>query len=223
MFQFPGDPQNVNLIAACGFFITMNPGYAGRQELPENLKALFRGVAMMVPDFQMIMKVKLCSVGYEQFDVLSAKFFVLYNTSKEQLSAQKHYDWGLRNILAVLRTAGQTKRDNPGATESFLLYRTLREMNLSKMVAQDVPLFLSLLADLFPNQAPPGKADYPAMEDALRKTVEINKLVYHPTWVGKVLQLYDTTLVRHGIMLVGPTGGGKTQIFKYECLKSFLF
>ena len=204
-FQFPGDPQNVNLVAACGFFITMNPGYAGRQELPENLKALFRGVAMMVPDFQMIMKVKLCSVGYEQFDVLSAKFFVLYNTSKEQLSAQKHYDWGLRNILAVLRTAGKTKRDNPGATESFLLYRTLREMNLSKMVAQDVPLFLSLLADLFPNQAPPGKADYPAMEDALRKAVDLNKLVYHPTWVGKVLQLYDTTLVRHGIMLCGRT------------------
>jgi dynein heavy chain len=196
----------------------MNPGYAGRQELPENLKALFRGVAMMVPDFQMIMKVKLCSVGYEQFDMLSQKFFVLYNTSKEQLSAQKHYDWGLRNILAVLRTCGQSKRDSIAAglaaSESFLLYRTLREMNLSKMVAQDVPLFLSLLADLFPNLAPPGKADYPQLEDALKKTVEAHKLVYHPTWVVKILQLYDTILVRHGIMLVGPSGGGKTQIFR---------
>eukprot|EP01040_Poterioochromonas_malhamensis_P004773 gene4773-5123_t len=213
-FQFPGDPQNVTLIPCCGFFITMNPGYAGRQELPENLKALFRGVAMMVPDFQMIMKVKLCSVGYEQFEMLSQKFYVLYNTSKEQLSAQKHYDWGLRNILAVLRTAGATKRENLQASESFLLYRTLREMNLSKMVAQDVPLFLSLLADLFPNLAPPPKADYPTLEAALKNAVESNKLVYHPTWVGKVLQLYDTTLVRHGIMLVGPSGGGKTQIFK---------
>jgi len=213
-FQFPGDPQNVTLIAACGFFITMNPGYAGRQELPENLKTLFRGVAMMVPDFQMIIKVKLCSVGYNEFEILSQKFFVLYNTSKEQLSAQKHYDWGLRNILAVLRTGGQTKRDNPTASEAFLLYRTLREMNLSKMVAQDVPLFLSLLADLFPLVSSPAKAEYPSLEAALKVAVETNKLVYHPTWVGKVLQLYDTTLVRHGIMLVGPTGGGKTQIFK---------
>jgi dynein heavy chain len=162
----------------------------------------------------MIMKVKLCSVGYEQFEMLSQKFYVLYNTSKEQLSAQKHYDWGLRNILAVLRTAGATKRDNISASESFLLYRTLREMNLSKMVAQDVPLFLSLLADLFPNLSPPAKAEYPQLEAALKVAVETNKLVYHPDWVGKVLQLYDTTLVRHGIMLVGPSGGGKTQIFK---------
>jgi dynein heavy chain, axonemal len=213
-FQFPGDPQNVDLIACCGFFITMNPGYAGRQELPENLKTLFRGVAMMVPDFQMIIKVKLCSVGYDQFEILAQKFFVLYNTSKEQLSAQKHYDWGLRNILAVLRTAGQTKRDNVTLPESFLLYRTLREMNLSKMVAQDVPLFLSLLADLFPQLSPPSKAEYPDLEEALKKSVAANHLIYHPNWVSKVLQLYDVTLVRHGIMLVGPTGGGKTQIFK---------
>lgn len=160
------------------------------------------------------MKVKLCSVGYSQFDQLSQKFFVLYNTSKEQLSAQKHYDWGLRNILAVLRTAGATKRDNEGASEKFLLYRTLREMNLSKMVAQDVPLFLSLLEDLFPDIPPPPKADYPALEAALKETVEKYGLVYHTSWIVKVLQLYDTTLVRHGIMLVGPAGGGKTQIFK---------
>eukprot|EP00956_Cyclotella_meneghiniana_P009264 scaffold12733_cov74-Cyclotella_meneghiniana.AAC.6 len=219
-FQFPGDPQNVVLQPVCAFFITMNPGYAGRQELPENLKALFRGVAMMTPDFQIIKKVKMCSVGYNDFDLLSQKFFALYSTCKEQLSNQRHYDWGLRNILSVLRTMGATKRENIDKDEAFLVYRTVRDMNLSKLVAQDVPLFLSLLADLFPGMSPPPKGDYPKEEAILKKVVEKYNLVHHDDWILKVKQLYETTKVRHGIMLVGPSGGGKSCIFK--CLKDTL-
>ena len=220
VFQFPGDPQNVVLQKVCSFFITMNPGYAGRQELPENLKALFRGVAMMTPDFQIIKKVKMCSVGYTDFDLLSAKFFTLYATCKEQLSNQRHYDWGLRNILSVLRTMGATKRDNLDSSEAMLVYRTVRDMNLSKLVAQDVPLFLSLLADLFPGMAPPSKGEYPEEEAILRKVVERHGLVYHEDWVRKTIQLFETTRVRHGVMMVGPPGGGKSSIIK--CLKETL-
>eukprot|EP00927_Polykrikos_kofoidii_P046386 TRINITY_DN40623_c0_g2_i1.p1 TRINITY_DN40623_c0_g2~~TRINITY_DN40623_c0_g2_i1.p1 ORF type:complete len:3637 (-),score=783.39 TRINITY_DN40623_c0_g2_i1:390-10571(-) len=212
-FMFPGEKDPIKLISAVGYFITMNPGYAGRQELPENLKVLFRSVSMMVPNRETIMKVKLASVGYSMFELLGKKFCVLYALCEQQLSKQRHYDFGLRNILSVLRTSGTVKRSEPAdASEEMLFMRTARDMNLSKLVADDVPLFIALLKDIFPKVSDPPQKVYKNIEDGTRSLIVRQKLIDWPSWFLKVVQLYETSLVRHGFMLVGPTLCGKTEI-----------
>jgi dynein heavy chain len=213
------DGSTVPLDPRVGFFITMNPGYAGRQELPENLKALFRGVTMMVPNRQTIMKVKLAAAGFQDNEILAKKFNVLYSLCEQQLSKQPHYDFGLRNILSVLRTAGASKRASPEMEETELIMRTLRDMNMSKFVAEDVPLFLALIDDLFPGQKA-LRAPAADVATALEKVCADRGLQPHTSWMNKCIQLYETSLVRHGIMVVGPPGSGKSSAV--DCLAAAL-
>jgi dynein heavy chain len=124
-----------------GIFITMNPGYAGRVELPDSLKALFRPVTMIDPDLEQICEIMLFSEGFLTARVLAKKMVVLYKLAREQCSKQSHYDFGMRALKAVLVMAGSLKRDpgNLKLAEIEVLMRALRDMNLPKFVFDDVP------------------------------------------------------------------------------------
>ncbi|KAL7038933.1 hypothetical protein ACKWTF_009751 [Chironomus riparius] len=233
--------KQVRVSPDMAIFITMNPGYAGRSNLPDNLKKLFRSLAMTTPDRQLIAEVMLFSQGFRTAEKLACKIVPFFKLCDEQLSNQSHYDFGLRALKSVLVSAGNVKRDrimkikenmrqsgqeniNEGTIaenlpEQEILIQSVCETMVPKLVAEDIPLLFSLLNDVFPNVGY-TRAEMKGLKDEIKKVCAEEYLVtgegdeQGAHWMEKVLQLYQVSVISHGLMMVGPSGSGKSTAWK---------
>ncbi|XP_072503821.1 dynein axonemal heavy chain 14 [Notamacropus eugenii] len=218
-FFLEGKDVRINL--SCAVFVTLNPGYKGRVELPDNLKSLFRPVVMMVPHYQLIAEIMLFAAGFKSAKPLSAKLINLYELAIKQLSHQDHYDFGMRAIKTVLSMAGRKKQEYRMNTsdelseneEVVVLICAVREASLPKFLPEDIPLFESILGDIFPRVTVPD-VKQPNLEKAINMATQQLDLQLWLSQKRKVIEFHNQVQACIGVMLVGPTGGGKTTIRK---------
>ncbi|CCI40158.1 unnamed protein product [Albugo candida] len=214
--------KNVKLHANVGIFVTMNPGYAGRSNLPDNLKQLFRSIAMTAPDRELIAQVMLFSQGITIAQSIAAKVVLLFRLCEDQLSKQPHYDFGLRALKSVLISAGHLKRKVMNETRTLVdiekiemtaLLGSINDTILPKLVASDVAVFEALFDGTFPNIERVHLHDV-TLQQTVERIAQSQQLVVHKPWILKILQLQQVSQLRHGVMLVGPSGTGKTRAWQ---------
>ena len=191
-----------------GIFVTMNPagkGYGGRSKLPDNLKQLFRPVAMSIPDFELIAEVLLFSEGFKTAKSLAQKIVSIFLLSKQLLSPQQHYDWGLRALKTILMVAGgliseERAQDKSAGgldatQEAVLLIKAIRINTLSKLTYQDMTKFLALLNDVFPG-VQSIDISYDELTKSIIEVLKELKLDFIEQQKAKILQFYEATKQR---------------------------
>ncbi|KAL9059033.1 MAG: hypothetical protein Q9162_001421 [Coniocarpon cinnabarinum] len=211
--------RQLKLNSRTGIFITMNPGYAGRSNLPDNLKKLFRSVAMSKPDKELIAEVTLYSQGFNTAKNISRQIVPFFEHCHSRMTNQAHYDFGLRALKSVLISSGGLKRsqrtsqlDEPedvSVSEPKIVVQSLRETIGPKLIKQDVEVMQEIEELVFPG-VPYVPAPLDNLRAALKKVGEERHLVVNEAWMTKAVQLYQIQHLHHGLMMVGSSGAGKS-------------
>ncbi|KAB7496626.1 Dynein heavy chain 3, axonemal [Armadillidium nasatum] len=157
-----------------------------------------------------------CNVFITMNPGLARKIIDTYKLCSEQLSSQSHYDYGMRAVKAVLLAASSLKLQCPSLPEVQIVLKAIKDVNLPKFLSQDVPLFEGIVNDLFPAQYSQRDEEI-VFEECIKETFA-NKNLQNVDWLtGKIMQLYNMILVRHGVMIVGDSLSGKTTAYQVLC------
>lgn len=203
-----------------GIFVTMNPEYVGRNQLPDNLKRLFKSFAMTHPDKELIVEAVLYSHGFLHGETLAAAIVPFFKDLNDQLIKQKHYDFGLRALKSVLGISGRFKRGSNPEDESLILnhensiiLRAIHESVGPKLLGSDLDIMVELEKIHFPS------TQYVVREsteliNSIRSYAEKSKFDATQPWIEKVLQMFRFQEMHSGIMLVGKSGSGKTSVYR---------
>jgi len=211
VFQLSKDEIILNPL--CGINITINPTQSEGFNPPHDLKLFFRPFAMSLPDHAYIGEILLYSYGFKKAKELAKKITILLNLCEEQLSVENHYTFEMRTLQTVLRAMKVLKRKLPEESEELLAIKALDDVSFPKLTAKDIEVYEKLINDLFTDIKRPVESQHP-IDKAIEGALLADKLQYTKAYAKKCIQIYETTLARNGVIIIGEAFSGKSQAIK---------
>ncbi|XP_031627371.1 dynein heavy chain 12, axonemal [Contarinia nasturtii] len=212
--KFMLDGVELKLNTQCNVCIMSNPLDISRTKMPNNLKTLFRPVSMMQPDVTQITEVSLFANGYKNAKILAKKITKLYKICSKILPSEVHYDFGLRSLKIALRISANRILAQPDEIEENLIYQSLLDVNLPKINPKDVPLFKSIVSDLFPKAISRESNTYDWLREAYERKCSDNNYQPVEALYRKLIETYEMSVFRQGVMLLGNPHTGKSFVLK---------
>ncbi|KAJ8314952.1 hypothetical protein KUTeg_007102 [Tegillarca granosa] len=106
-----GDGQEIPVKKVFGIHMTIDPSsFPTSRSLPNDVRALFRTVSVVRPDFGLILKAKCASMGFRAPSVLGARLKALTELTKDQLPSHYHHHFGIATLIGVLKRASQKRK-----------------------------------------------------------------------------------------------------------------
>ncbi|KFB35182.1 AGAP010790-PA-like protein [Anopheles sinensis] len=211
--------ETIPLDQHCCVFVTLNPAgeeYGGRQQLPLNLQALFRPIAMQAPRPQQIACVTLFVEGFVNAERIGTQIVELFELAQRILSRQRHYDWGLRELKAVLLACGGALNGTSEGSRSYeqeagVVVNVIRSNLMCRLTISDAKRFDVLLANVFPDIPIVSSSDTD-LREKLADAFSLLGQQQNERQIEKCLELYAQLQKRMGVVVIGPPQSGKTTI-----------
>lgn len=191
-------------------FITMNLGYAGRSQLPGNLKRMFREFTMSAPQTVIIIETLLNTMGFEDAKGTSSQLVSFFAELESKTSCQSHYDFGLRAIKSVIRNCNLQLMQNEGIPNHAILLRSIWNIITPKLLEEDEAIFETAWNRFFPKNFSSVKGH--DLEEIVIEFCEKQHITFNDSFYKKCQQLYEVQKSQQGVILVGEAGCGKTTV-----------
>ncbi|XP_050440794.1 dynein axonemal heavy chain 2-like [Adelges cooleyi] len=205
---------HVKLAKTCAVFGTASLGSQKRPDVvAASLKSVFRPVSVVVPDSRVIVEATLFAEGFRDARNLANKIVALHSTCERVLSKQTRYEFGLRATVELLEYAGRLRRQHADVADDEIVELAVRNGFLPMLADRDVPLFMDIKNDFFPDTTLPDlKRD--ELVDAVKRCMLAGQLQPSKSAVAKVVQLHETKQRRRSVIVVGQTGAAKSRTWK---------